>query len=81
MIKNVEKNKSEEEKNNSPYSRLIKVFKDLPGYNNENNLKYSSISNRASLLTSKKNSIAEEKNNLSIHYDYLTEIRNLTKMK
>ena len=62
MIKNAEKTKNEEEKNNSPYSRLIKIFKDLPGYNNENNIKYSSITNRASLLTSKKNSIKEEKN-------------------
>ena len=45
MIKNAEKNKHSEEQKNSPYSRLIKVFKDIPEPKKENNEKYSSYTN------------------------------------
>ena len=66
MIKNAEKTKHEDEKKNSPYTRLIKFFKDIiSAYPDENNEKYTSVTNRSSLLTSKKNSLVinqDEKN-------------------
>ena len=69
MIKNAEKNKHSEEQKNSPYSRLIKVFKDIPEPKKENTEKYSSYTNRTSLISSKKNvnvSNSEEKNKFKI---------------
>ena len=62
MIKNVDKKTQKEEQNSSPYSRLIKIFKEIPDYHEENNEKYKSITNRSSLLSSKKNIQLEEKN-------------------
>ena len=66
MIKNVEKTKHEEDKKNSPYTRLIIFFKNLISeLPQENSDKYTSVTNRSSLLTSKKNALKinqEEKN-------------------
>ena len=65
MIKNVDKKNQKEEQKNSPYTRLIKIFKEIQDYHEENNEKYKSITNRSSLLSSKKNVITinqEEKN-------------------
>ena len=66
MIKNVEKTKHDDEKKNSPYTRLINIFKDIISeYPEENDEKYKSVTNRSSLLSSKKNSLTinqEEKN-------------------
>ena len=64
MNKNAEKNKQTEEKNNCPYLNIIKLFKSTPEYHKECNEKYSSITNRESLLSSKDqkiNQINEEK--------------------
>ena len=47
--------KSSEEQKNSPYTKLIKFFKELPEYQKKDDDKYSSITNRGSLLSSKKN--------------------------
>ena len=55
MIKNVDKKNQKEEQKNSPYSRLIKIFKEIQENHKEDNEKYSSITNRSSLLSSKKN--------------------------
>ena len=47
MIKNVEKTKHDDEKKNSPYTRLINIFKDIISeYPEENNEKYKSVTNR-----------------------------------
>ena len=66
MIKNVEKTKHEEDKKNSPHTRLIIFFKNLISeLPQENSDKYTSVTNRSSLLTSKKNALKinqEEKN-------------------
>ena len=66
MIKNVEKAKHKDEKKNSPYTRLIKFFKEIISkFPDENSEKYTSVTNRASLLTSKKNALVinqDEKN-------------------
>ena len=66
MIKNVEKEKHKDEKKNSPYTRLIKFFKEIISkFPDENSEKYTSVTNRASLLTSKKNALVinqDEKN-------------------
>jgi len=65
MIKNVDKKNQKEEQKNSPYSRLIKIFKEIQEIYSEENEKYSSITNRSSLLSNKKNVIIlnqEEKN-------------------
>ena len=66
MIKNVEKAKHKDEKKNSPYTRLIKYFKEIISkFPDENSEKYTSVTNRASLLTSKKNALVinqDEKN-------------------
>ena len=51
MIKNVEKTKHEEDKKNSPYTRLIIFFKNLISeLPQENSDKYTSVTNRSSLL-------------------------------
>jgi len=49
MIKNVDKKNQKEEQKNSPYTRLIKIFKEIQDYHEENNEKYKSITNRSSL--------------------------------
>jgi hypothetical protein len=50
MIKNVDKKNQKEEQKNSPYSRLINIFKEIEENHKEDNEKYSSITNRSSLL-------------------------------
>ena len=65
MSKNADKKNQKEEQKNSPYSRLIKTFKEISENHKEDNEKYSSVTNRSSLLLSKKNVIIqnqEEKN-------------------
>ena len=49
MLKNVEKIK--EEKKNCPYYKIIEVFKNTPEYHKEYDEKYTSITNRISLLS------------------------------
>ena len=61
MIKNVEKNKLFEEKKTCPYIKIIEVFKKIPEYHKENNEKYSSVTNRESLLSNKINTKIIEK--------------------
>ena len=58
MLKNVEKFK--EDKKNCPYYKIIEVFKNIPEYQKKYDEKYTSITNRASLLSSlikKKNEV------------------------
>ena len=55
MIKNIEKNKHSEEKKTCPYIKIIEVFKKTPEYHKEYNEKYSSVTNRESLLSNKIN--------------------------
>ena len=55
MIKSDDKKHQKDDHKNSPYSRLIKIFKDIQEFHLENSGKYTSITNRGSLISSKKN--------------------------
>ena len=80
-MKNVEKNKQveEKEKKNCPYLNLIHVFKNTPEYHKEHNDKFASITNRASLLSSIRNTKLnrkqeDENNNFFDNIKEVTEI-------
>ena len=81
-MKKLKELKSTDEQKNSPYTKLIKIFKEIPEYNKKDNEKYTSITNRGSLLSSKKNAKIipqqEDKNKFEINKEIKNNINNNT---
>ena len=81
-MKKLKELKSTDEQKNRPYTKLIKIFKEIPEYNKKDNEKYTSITNRGSLLSSKKNAKIipqqEDKNKFEINKEIKNNINNNT---
>ena len=74
-MKNPEKKQSDEkEKTNCPYLNIIQVFKNTPEYHKENNEKYTAITNRASILSSIRNSKLDNIQDEENFFDKIKEV-------
>ena len=74
-MKHTEKKQSEEkEKTNCPYLNIIQVFKNTPEYHKENSEKYTAITNRASILSSIRNTKQDKKLDEENFFDNIKEV-------
>ena len=74
-MKSPEKKQSEEkEKKNCPYLNIIQVFKNAPEYHKENSEKYTAITNRASILSSIRNTKMDKNQDEENFFDKIKEV-------